>query len=129
MFIEHVRLGIAVLRDPDVALPFDFPEEVALEFQRYLGMWEEAARKGGDFYWTGEDDDDFVRHLVTYWYNLASLVDREPDKYGVTRHAPEADEFYRPMMTQLLDGLAAGKHAEFGARMRDAWPWPNRPPD
>lgn len=101
----------------------DMPADVVEAFRGYLGVWRKLAAKGAAVYWEADVPVDTVEYLVLPFFRLAERLEEAAAASGPAAPA-EADQFYRLLVSALLDGLAADGQAsaEFAEHLRSFWP-------
>lgn len=106
--------------DRDVA---ELPADVVHPFRRYLAEWRNLASVGTAFEWDTEVPAETAEYLVLAFYRMAKRLAEAAATAGPAA-PPAADEFYRLLVTALLDGLVAEGHAsaEFAEHLRSFWP-------
>lgn len=105
-------------------LPFDVPPEVVLAFDTYLSSWEAAAQTE-PFLWSREVEAFEIRHLMTYWLNIAHVLSDEATYRGAPRTSGAGAGFYESLVEALLGALA--EEDQIGDRLHEAWPRADRP--
>ena len=100
------------------------PDDVLMEFERYLQEWDAAAARSDTFRWEGEADPEVVEYLIHKWFMLAKAMSQRIDAGEDRRRPPEAAPFYNGLVRALLDALAAeGRGSEdFAEELRTDWP-------
>lgn len=95
------------------------PPDVVESFEKYLCEWERTAQTE-PFEWEGELAAFHVRHLMTYWLNLAKVLSERVHLQGPLM--PEvAEPFYEMLVAVILEALAEEDAA--AERLRRAWPF------
>lgn len=120
-WVTNARRVVSILREGAAPLPFEVPVDVADQFDRYLAEWEAIASAGRSFSWSGTADSDEVRHLMTYWFNLATVLAERGPELGLTA-PPEAEPFYVDLVRALTEALAEVDEERVGQTLRDSWP-------
>jgi hypothetical protein len=118
-WVAYAREVLALVERLAHELPVQVPPDVVVAFGRYVDEWEKAA-KTDTFEWEGELEALQVRHLMTYWLNLAKILSDRVHLQGPTM--PEAAEpFYEMVIDVILRGLAEEDRA--AERLQKAWPF------
>ena len=120
-WVINARRVVAILRGASGPLPFEVPDAIADQFDRYLAEWEAIASSETSFSWSGTADSDEVRHLMTYWFNMATILSERGPELGLTA-PPEAEPFYVELVRGLTEALAEADDEGVGQTLRDSWP-------
>ena len=76
-WLHNAKRVVAMVREAG-GFSVETPPEVADAFDAYLDEWLAVAESGDEFRWSAEIDTAVVRHLATYWFNLATAVHDPP---------------------------------------------------
>lgn len=118
-WVQYAHEVLALVEGVAHDLPIQVPPDVVLEFERFLREWQQAA-KIEPFMWEHELEAVQVRHLMTYWLNLAKVVSERVHLQGPTM--PDlAEPFYEMLVDVILRGLAEEDAA--AERLQKAWPF------
>jgi CheY-like chemotaxis protein len=120
-WVTNARRVVGILRERAAPLPFDVPVHIADQFDHYLAEWEAVAAANDTFSWSGTADSDEVRHLMTYWFNLATVLAERGPELGLSA-PPEAEVFYVDLVRALTEALADADEERVGQTLRDSWP-------
>lgn len=120
VWTENTIRIVQALAESKDKLPFRFPDDVSLTFEDYLYEWREVARRSGVFEWEEEADVAFVRHLVTYWFNISSMSDEELGRFGVTWSPPEGAPFFDALAGAVVAALAEAGEEDFANALRNS---------
>jgi hypothetical protein len=98
--------------------------DAVIVFEQFLDDWENRATRDDEFLWVADVDPDQARYLSHTFFSLVSELAREADRRGFPLAPPEADEFYRALVTAFLDALAqeGGDSSAFADELRESWP-------
>lgn len=110
----------------------DLDPTVVAGFEAYLDEWDHTAAAGdGEFLWSVDVDADQARYLAHAFFNVASGLATEAEARGFPISPSEGDEFYRALVTSLLDTMTTegGPVAAFAEDLRDRWPGLKDDPD
>lgn len=118
-WIEYAQKTLGRFAGADDELPFDVPPDVVLAFAAYLSSWEAAAQTE-PFIWSREVKAVEIRHLMTYWLNIAHVLSDEAAQRGATRTPAAGAAFYESLVEALLGALA--EEDQIGDRLNEAWP-------
>lgn len=118
-WVRYARNVLGLVERLHSDLPIQVPPDVVLAFESYLDEWWHAA-KTEPFVWEGELEASKVRHLMTYWLNLAKVLSERVHLAGPDM--PEvAEPFYEMLIDVILRGLA--DEDEAAERLQKAWPF------
>lgn len=123
-WIEYAKKTLGRFAGRVDELPFDVPPDVVLAFETYLASWEVAAQVD-PFVWSREVEAFEIRHLMTYWLNIAHVLNDEATLRGAPRTTAAAAAFYQSLIEALLAALA--EEDQVGGRLHQAWPGTSQP--
>ena len=100
------------------------PEDTVVTFLRYLDDWEAAATGVEEMRWEHEIRADEAEYLSHAFFRIASNLATRAEERGYTVAPPEAEEFYRSLVSAFLGALEAeGRGSqEFSEHLRSFWP-------
>jgi hypothetical protein len=122
-WVSYARTVLARGPGTDPAGPALDADAVAV-FEQFLDEWEVRAARNPEFLWIAEVDPDQARYLSHAFFSVVSGLATEADRRGFPLAPPEADEFYRALVTAFLDALAqeGGDSSAFADELRESWP-------
>ena len=102
-------------------VPFRVPPETLFFIAELVTGWRDTA-SDGDHLPSQRFDDEHVRQIVTYWFNITKLTEDERERLAIS-FTPEEG---RPFADALAAGVGAAMAAspaltEFAARLEAAW--------
>ena len=135
VWLTHARTIIAKVQAAEV--PSETPPEVARAFDAYLREWQVVADAfdgflrewqaiadaSSEFRWHVDIDPDELRHLATYWFELANLLFTQATELGLPNLPAEGDPFYFELVAAMTDALVqAEDEARIGEKLQRSWP-------
>ena len=99
------------------------PEDAIAGFNTYLTAWENACVEE-PFVWVGEVDRLQVEYLFHAFFRLVTHLAEQAERTGDVRAPESSEQFYRTLVTGLLDALDQGgdSTSEFSEHLRSFWP-------
>jgi hypothetical protein len=110
----------AVHRNSD-KVPFRVPPEALFSMAELVTGWRDAASAGNDLGRQGFDEEH-VRLLVTYWFNITKLTEDERGRLGISFTPPDGRPFADALAAAVGAAMTASPSlADFAARLEAAW--------
>lgn len=121
VWIANTRKIVDAVRTQPEKIPFRVPDDVGDAFAEYLDRWWQEAQDE-EFHWSGEEDPERLRMLLTYWVNIDRLTDAQMADLGVTWSPPAGEPFFQAVTAAVIAALVSNDElADFGETLRVLW--------
>lgn len=102
-------------------VPFHIPPETIMFLVELVTEWRDVAARGQQVEGRAFEDEH-VRQLVTYWFNVTKLSEDERDLLGISFTPPAGRSFADALAAGVADAMTASPAlADFAARLETAW--------
>ena len=100
----------------------EVPDDVLESFERYLGVWADAAHDD-TFHWHGTVDPALARRLAAHWLRLVTIArDRPVEETGIAPAPPEAQPFFESLAVAMATASAVEDEESFTSLFEEAVP-------